>query len=314
MSLLDPSFAAVAKALAEQGLRAPSLLTAPIGEVRTAQDRIGAWMAQGSAALADERALKLPWGPGAEVAAMLYRPDGTPGAPVLVYLHGGGFSHGSLATWAPLARRIVRDSGVAVLLLDYSLAPEHPFPRALEETVGAAQGLRQMAGELGLDPERMALGGDSAGANLALAAAMSLRDQGFGALRFLLLFYGVYSSDLASASWQALGQGQYGLSVETMKKIWQGYTGHAVPAGDWRATPLDGDLAGLPPAWACVGTLDPLLDDSVNLQHRLQQAGAACQLRICEGLPHAFVRHVRHVPAVDAAVGEGAAALRRALS
>lgn len=311
---LDPAFAAVGAQLAAHGLRAPPLLTTPIGEVRQAQDRIGAFMAEGSVALADERMLDIALADGRRVRAALVRPATAQAVPVLIYLHGGGFSHGKLATWAPLARETVRGSGVAVLLLDYPLAPEHPYPQALDAVVGVARALAAHGSAWGLDPGRVALGGDSAGANLALAAAMQLRDQGWDALRFLLLFYGVYSSDLDSPSWQALGQGQYGLSVATMKKIWQGYTGQDVPAGDWRVTPLDGDMAGLPPAWACVGTLDPLLDDSLRLQRRLQQAGVPCALRICEGLPHAFVRHVRRVPSVDAALAEGVAALREALA
>ncbi len=311
---LDPAFAEVGRQLAEHGLRSPSLLSAPIAEVRLAQDRIGAFMAQGSVALPDERLLSLPLPSGGSVRAAFYRPQVPGNVPVLVYLHGGGFSHGALETWTPLARQLVRGSGAAVLLVDYALAPENPFPHALEDVVGAMHGVRSLKDALGIDPERLALGGDSAGANLALSAAMCLRDEGGPMPRFLLLFYGVYSADLASPSWQALGQGQFGLSVDTMKKIWLGYTGQEVPRGDWRITPLDGEFRGLPPAWACVGTLDPLLDDSLNLQRRLQAASVPCGLRICEGLPHAFVRHVARVPVVDAAIAEGSAALAQALA
>lgn len=311
---MDPDFAAVGQLLAAEGLRAPSMLTAPIAEVRAMQDRIGTFMARGSVPLRSERDVSLPLAQGRSVRATLYRPDGAALAPVLVYMHGGGFSQGTPPTWAPLARRVVRESGAAVLSLDYSLAPESPFPRALEEVTGAVRALPLLAAELGLDVDRVALGGDSAGANLALAAAMTLRDEGLASLRFLLLFYGVYSSDLTSASWQELGQGQYGLSVQTMRRIWLNYTGQEVPAGDWRVTPLEGDFRGLPPAWACVGTLDPLRDDNHQLQQRMHDAGGSCALRICSGLPHAFVRHVARVPAVDAAIDEGARALATAFA
>jgi acetyl esterase len=232
---------------------------------------------------------------------------------LLVYLHGGGFSQGSLPTWAPLARQVVRGSGAAVLSVDYPLAPEHPFPAALNAVVDVIEAVPRMADEWRVDAQALAIGGDSAGANLALAAAMALRAQDKARLRFLLLFYGVYSSDIGSPSWRALGQGQFGLSVDMMKEIWRYYTGQEQPAGDWRVTPLDGDFRGLPPSWACVGTLDPLLDDNLRLRDRFADAGGTCVLRICERLPHAFVRHVGRVPSVDAALAEGIAALRDAV-
>jgi acetyl esterase len=307
---LDADFAAKGRELVALGLKSPSLLEAPIAEIRAMQDRIGAFMATGSQALAHERAVHIPVEGGAGVAAQLVCPDAVAQPPLLVYLHGGGFSHGNVATWLPFARHMASRSGAAVLLIDYPLSPEHPYPNALDAVVAAVRALERSAPQWGVDGRRLAIGGDSAGANLALAAAMALRDGGFARLQRLLLFYGVYSAHVDSPSWQLLGQGQWGLSVQTMRRIWSLYAGHEQPQGDWRVTPLEGEFAGLPAAWACVGTLDPLLDDSRVLQQRYAHAGLACDLRICPGLPHAFVRHVRHVPLVDEVLDAAAQSLR----
>src|SRR5207244_7543369 len=171
---------------------------------------------------------------------------------------------------------------------------------------------REGAG-LGIDPTRLAVGGDSAGANLALAAALALRDAGERALGFMLLIYGCFSTDTESASWRRFGRGA-GLSQTQMRWIWETYLERPEQQSDWRAAPILANLASLPPAHLIVGNLDPLLDDSHRLAAGLKEAGVSTELKVYEGLNHGFIRYGRLIAAARRAVGDCAAALSKALS
>jgi acetyl esterase len=308
---VDPEVAAAQQLLQRSGLVVPDRTQAALDEVRAAQDRVGAFLGDGSVPLAQERDLSLP-GPHGQVPCRLYLPDGVARAPLLVYAHGGGFMQGSLASWDAVLREFVRQSGVAALSVDYKLAPDHRFPKAFEEMAAVARlAVREGAG-LGIDPNRLALGGDSAGANLALATAMALRDEGIGAVRLLLLIYGVYSTDSESPSWQRFGQGA-GLSQLQMRWIWETYLEDEAQRQDWRAAPILGRLAGLPRAHLVVGSLDPLLDDSRRLAASLEEAGVPHTLTVYGGLGHGFIRYGRLIAAARRAVGDCGAALRHGL-
>ena len=170
---------------------------------------------------------------------------------------------------------------------------------------------REGAG-LGIDPARLAIGGDSAGANLALAAAVASRDAGQRALGLMLLIYGCYSTDTESASWQRFGRGA-GLSQTQMRWIWETYLERSEQQSDWRAAPILAELAGLPPAHLIVGNLDPLLDDSHRLAASLKSAGVPCELTIYDGINHGFIRYGRLIATARRAIGDCARALRKAL-
>jgi acetyl esterase len=170
---------------------------------------------------------------------------------------------------------------------------------------------REGAG-FGIDPRRLAVGGDSAGANLALAAALALREAGERALSFMLLIYGCFSTDTESPSWRRFGRGA-GLSQTQMRWIWDTYLARPEQRQDWRAAPMLANLTGLPPAHLIVGNLDPLLDDSERLAARLKEAGVPCQLKVYKGLNHGFIRYGRLISAARRAVGDCAAALCKAL-
>jgi acetyl esterase len=309
---IDPELVAAGQLLQSRGLVAPDRTQAPLSEVRAAVDRIGAFLGEGSVALERERDLSLP-GPHGQVPCRLYLPDDVEKPPLLVYAHGGGFMQGSLPSWDALLRGLVRQSGVAALSVDYRLSPEHRFPVAFEEIVAMIRLAAREGARLGIDPTRLAVGGDSAGANLALAAALALRDAGEHALRFMLLIYGVYSTDTESASWQRFGRGA-GLSQTQMRWIWETYLERPDQQNDWRAAPMIAEPAGLPPAHLIVGSLDPLLDDSDRLAVRLRQAGVPCELTVYDGLNHGFIRYGRLVSSAGRAVGDGAAALRKAMA
>ena len=308
---IDPELIAAAKLLQDRGLVAPDRTQASLAEVRAATDRIGAFLGEGSVPLAGERDLALP-GPHGQVPCRLYLPDDADKPPLLIYAHGGGFMQGSLPSWDAMLRELVHQSGVAALSLDYKLSPEHRFPVAFEEMVAMIRLAAREGAGLGIDPTRLAVGGDSAGANLALAAALALRDAGDRSLGFLLLIYGCYSTDTESASWQRFGRGA-GLSQTQMRWIWETYLERPEQHSDWRAAPVLADPAGLPPAHLIVGSLDPLLDDSHLLAARLTEAGVPCQLTVYDGINHGFIRYGRLIATARRAIRDCATALHNAL-
>ena len=308
---IDPELVAAGRLLQSRGLVAPDRTQASLSEVRAAVDRIGAFLGEGSVPLAQERDLSLP-GPHGQVPCRLYLPDGVERPPLLVYAHGGGFVQGSLPSWDAMLRELVRRSSVAALSVDYRLAPEHHFPVAFDEIVAMIRLAAREGADLGIDPTRLAVGGDSAGANLALAAALALRNASERALGLMLLIYGCYSTDTEGASWQAFGRGA-GLSQTQMRWIWDTYLERPEQRSDWRAAPILADPAGLPPAYLIVGSLDPLLDDSKRLASRLKEAGVLCELTVYDGINHGFIRYGRLIATACRAIGDCAAALRNAL-
>jgi acetyl esterase len=309
---IDPELVAAGRLLAERGLVAPDRTQAPLSEVRAAQDRIGAFLGEGSVPLCDERDLSLP-GPHGQVPCRLYLPDDEARPPLLVYAHGGGFMQGSLASWDAMLREVVRQSGAAALSVDYKLSPEHRFPKGFEEMVAITRLMAREGAGLGIDPARIAVGGDSAGANLALGAAIALRDEGLATVRFMLLIYGVYSTDSESPSWVRFGQGA-GLSHTQMRWIWETYLEAPEQQQDWRAAPLLADLEQLPPAHLVVGNLDPLLDDSRRLSAALTAAGVVNRLEIYDGINHGFIRYGRLIGTARRALADAASALRQGLA
>ena len=270
---IDPELIAAGKLLQDKGFVVPDRTVAPLSEVRAAQERVGAFLGLDSVPLQSERDVILP-GPHGDLPCRFYYPEGVDKPACLVYLHGGGFMQGSLNSWDHFLRDLVRQSGVAVMSVDYRLSPEVKFPVAFDETVAMVRLMAKEGAAQGIDQSRLAVGGDSAGANLALAAALALRDAGEKILSFQLLLYGVYSTEVESPSWQRFGRGA-GLSQTQMRWIMETYLENPAQQQDWRAAPLLAELKGLPPAHLIVGSLDPLLDDSNKLAAKLKAAGSA---------------------------------------
>jgi acetyl esterase len=305
-----PDLVAVAAMVRAAGLSPPA--GADVAAVRDYLSRLNAFTGRTSIPLADERRVTMAAN-GRDVTCKLYWPDRADEPPLMFYCHGGGFRHGSLEDWDAPLRQLVRDSQVAVLSIGYALSPEHRFPTAFKEVVSVmrtviVQGLvdgRRTAG--------YAVGGDSAGANLALGAAIALRDAGVLALRHLMLLYGVYSKDLARPSWRRLGGfGGHGLSAESMATYWDSYL--ADGEDDWRVQPLHADLVGLPPIRLTVGDLDPLIDENVALAETLVAAGVETTLTILAGVSHGVVRFNEVAPVVREVLQAEADALRCAFT
>ncbi len=310
---IDPELAAAGALLRDRGLVSVNPATAPIGEARAALARVSTFLNEGSVPLDEERDLYIQ-APGRDILCRLYRPDGIARPPLLVYAHGGSFALGDLDGWDGALRALVRESDIAILHVDYRLAPEHRFPAAFDDMVAVIRHVARAGEALGIDPRRLAAGGDSAGANLALGAALALRDAGASPLRFLLLHYGAYSTDGDSQSWQRFGSSAYVLSRAQLDWVWSIYLTHPGQKNDWRVAPLLAPLVGLPPVHLAIGTHDPLLDDNDRLAAGLAAAGVPCRLVRYDGLVHGYIRYGRLVASVRRAIADSAAALRTGLA
>ena len=256
-------------------------------------------------------------GPHGAIPLRLYRPQGSTAAqrlPGLVYLHGGGWVIGDLDTHDVLCRELANHAGIAVVSVDYRLAPEHRFPAAVDDTIAALRWVQREAAALALDAQRLAIGGDSAGGNLAAVAAIAARDDAAGPpLAFQLLIYPATDQRQDSASHQALGDG-YLLTRDSL----QYYRGHYLPEaaqhGDWRASPLlQPDLARLPPALVLTAGYDPLRDEGLAYAQRLTEAGTRATQLCFERQIHGFITMGRVIAEANDAVRLCAAALRAAL-
>jgi acetyl esterase len=231
-----------------------------------------------------------------------------------VYLHGGGWVIGDLETHDVLCRQLAVAGHCAVLAVDYRLSPEAAFPAAVDDCLAALRWVQAQGHTLGIDPRAVAVGGDSAGGNLAAVVSLLLRDAGEPMPRLQLLIYPATDQRFVSASYQANGQG-YLLTAASM----QYYRGHYLPdAGqwtDWRASPLLAEShAGLPPALVLTAGYDPLRDEGRQYADRLSAAGVPAQVLCFERQIHGFITMSRVLDEAYAAVGLCGMALRRAFT
>jgi acetyl esterase/lipase len=222
-------------------------------------------------------------GPGGEIGLRMFVPPEVRGA--YLHLHGGGWKAGTNDMWDNHLEQLSRETGMAVVSVDYRLAPEHPFPAAIDDCVAAAQWLIERARpEFGAD--WLAIGGESAGAHLAASTLIRLRDAGQGgAFGAVSLMYGCF--DLSLTPSMRRGEGTPILDRKGVEALAAGFCGAADPR-DPRVSPLYADLSGLPPALFTVGTLDPLLDDTLFMYMRWLAAGNAAELAVYPGGVHAF--------------------------
>jgi acetyl esterase len=247
------------------------------------------------------------------VRLRVHRPSTARLLPALVYLHGGGWVFFSIDTHDRLMREIAARAGRVVIGVDYARAPEARFPVALEQTVAAWRWAEFNADALGLDAARIALGGDSAGANLVMAAALKLRDSGtlFGLQPdALLLNYGVFSDDDSSESFTRFDGPRYTLGRDEMKGFWQQYLRSDADRGDPLAMPLKADLHGLPRCGLVVPECDVLRDGNLAMAERLQAAGVPVALQRHAGATHSFLEAMSFSATADAALDQSCAWLR----
>ena len=240
-------------------------------------------------------------GPGGDLPVRVYRPQADAGAlPALVYCHGGGHVIGTLDTHDATARNLCNGAGCAVVSVDYRLAPEHKFPAAAEDAFAAVQWCAAHGSEIGIDPERIAVGGDSAGGNLAAVAALMARDAGGPVIRLQVLVYPVADYACDTESYRTYAEGYGMLEARSMRWFRDHYLRGEADRLDWRAAPLRAaDLSGLPPAIVLTAQCDVLHDEGEAYAQRLRAAGVEVEYRDCEGMIHGFFTMA---PAIDGAV------------
>jgi len=255
-------------------------------------------------------------GPAGDIPLRLYRPLGSAAAdvlPVLVYLHGGGFVIGDLDTHDTLCRELANGSGCAVVAVDYRMGPECRFPAAVDDCVAATRWVHANAAEFKLDAGRMAVGGDSAGGNLAAVVALALRDAGGPALRFQLLIYPGTDQRRGTLSHITSGQG-FLLTRDTITYFHDHYIDQPHHDLDWRASPLlHKDHRNLPPAFVLTAGFDPLRDEGMAYAQQLTEAGTRTTLVDFPRQIHGFITMGRVIDEANAAVQLCASQLRAAL-
>ena len=254
-------------------------------------------------------------GAAGPIGARLYTPAGAPAVgPGLIYYHGGGFVIGDLETHDGLCRRLAEASGVRIIAIDYRLAPENKFPAPHDDALAAANWVFDHAAEIGFDPAHVAVGGDSAGGNLAASTAIALRDQGRHRLAFQLLLYPVVQFTGETESMRKLADG-YFLTKKGMDWFTQCLFGQGGNAADPRAgVLLNPDLSRLPPALVVTAGFDPLKDEGRAYADKLKAAGVTVEHREYDGFIHGFYNMAGVSSAVPPVIEATAQALKAALT
>jgi acetyl esterase/lipase len=244
-------------------------------------------------------------GPAGEFAVRIYHPhgsiDGSGPLPIVLFFHGGGWVIGSIGSYDAMCRRLCNASGCIFISVDYRLAPEHKYPAAVQDCLAATVWAARHAGELGGDPQRIAVCGDSAGGNLAAVVALLARDQGAPPIAHQALIYPItdYMPEFDSGS--RLGSG-YFLTRETIAWFWKLYLNDESEGEHTDVSPLRaGDFTGLPPATVLVAEYDPLIDEGLAYADRLEAAGVPVVRIVSDGQIHGFLRRL---DTFDAAASE----------
>jgi len=311
MPELDPEMAAILEMLAEKNL--PPYPTMSAAEARAASVERQRFWNEDAPELASVRDLELP-GPRGARRLRLYdpAPERTP-KPGVLFLHGGGFVVCGIETHDGICRRLARASGLTIASLDYGLAPEHPFPEPIDDAVAGFAWLHEQAQGLGLDPQRLGVAGDSAGASLALNVAFDARDRGRPGPKAAALVYGTFDTRLDTASHKAFGNGDHFLTTESMRWFLDHYLPEPWMWRDPRAKLVDADLGRLPPLYVSIAELDPLKDDGLLFLERLEATDTEVERHLWHGVTHGCLPMSRMLTKADRFITEIATFLERRL-
>jgi acetyl esterase/lipase len=265
---------------------APTLGTVSVPETRAAFDGIAAFGGP-PVQIARIEDRKIP-GPAGEIPIRIYMPEGKAPLPVIVFYHGGGWVIGTLDTHDPICRHLAKQASAVVVSVDYRLAPEHKFPAGPEDCYAATAWVAAHAAEIGADSSRLAVGGDSAGGNLAAVVSLMARDRGKPKIRLQILIYPVTDHAYETASYRENAKGLL-LEKDSMVWFWNHYLASASDGANSYASPLRAkDLNGLPPAIVVTAEFDPLRDEGEAYAKRLEAAGVAVKMKRYGGVIHGF--------------------------
>ncbi len=308
-SLLTPAMRGVLERMARAAR--PPFHTLTPDAARAAYEKGAGVLELPAAPLARIDDFTIPARDGAPLPARLYAPTTGQTLPLLLYLHGGGFTVGSIRTHDVLCRELARLAGCMVVSLDYRLAPAHRFPTAVHDAQDALRWLAAHGTTLGADTARLAVGGDSAGGTLAAVCAITARDEGLP-LALQLLFY---PGTTAHADTPSHARFADGLLLDAASIAW--FFDQYIPdRGDrehWWFAPLNADdLEGVAPAWLGLAELDPLVDEGVAYADRLRAARVPVELEIYRGVTHEFIKLGRAIPEARQAHADAALALIQA--
>ncbi|MDT7658274.1 MAG: acetyl esterase [Pseudonocardiales bacterium] len=305
---VHPEAQGLLDALAEAGLPATEEMTVPNARAATA----GFLALQGEPVeVASVQDRTVP-GPAGEIPVRVYTPAGEGPFPVVVYFHGGGWVIGDLEVVDQPCRQLASAAGAIVVSVDYRLAPEHRYPAAFDDSYAATVWVGAHAAEIGGDPARLAVAGDSAGGNLAAAVALAARDRGGPELAAQLLIYPVTDFNFGTASYQDNREG-YLLTKGSMQWFWAHYLGAQDLDKDPYACPLRADsLVGLPPAYVATSEYDPLRDEGEAYARRLEEAGVAVTAKRFDGMLHGFFWMLAAVPSAAGVLDDMVGVLRKA--
>lgn len=290
---LDPEIREFVRRMSERWRQHPPMSGASFPEQRAIAEKVREVWTRGGPEMARTTEIQVPVGDGS-VRIRVLDPAGAGPKPALVYLHGGGWTIFSIDTHDRLMREYAGRAGIAVVAVDYTLSPEVRFPRAIDETLAVVNWLREHGPEVGIDPARIAVGGDSAGAAMTVAVCMSLRDAGQGdAVSAMLLNYGAFDAACDTDSYERYGNGGYMWDTGEMAAFWHNYLADfEAESRNPLACPIHADVSGLPPAFMCIPECDVMLDESLEMAGRLRRAGVFTQSVVYPGATHSFLEAV----------------------
>jgi len=285
---LDPDIRCFIHTLTAAVAQHPDFSSAPYPQVRRWMEEARAPWRQGGPAMLETRELTVPTRHG-PVRARVHRPASGI-LPGLVYLHGGGWTLFSIDTHDRVMREYASRAGCCVIGVDYALGPEQKYPVPLEQVVDVLNWLVEQGQALGIDTGRLAIGGDSAGANLSVAACILRRDQAsVPPLLAMLLNYGAFGARCSADACRRYGGPEYMLGCEELSQYWRNYMRSDEDAQDPLVCPLLAELAGLPPAFLAIAECDVLAEQNIEMAARLQSAGVPTRSVVYPGASHSFI-------------------------
>lgn len=310
---LDPEIRQFVTEISAGFARVPSFDRLPHAEMRRVAEEIRAPWRQGGPRMHNTVERSIPVQGGA-IRIRVYDP-GPPGVkPTLIYLHGGGWTLFSLDTHDRVMREYAARASIVVVGVDYPLSPEVKFPTALEQITDVVRWLGARGRELDVDASRLAIGGDSAGGNLAIATCLKLRDAGEpDRIKAMLLNYGGFDTICSDESARRFGGEGFMLTRDEMNTFWGNYTRGPQDANDPLAAPLRARLDGLPPAFLTIPECDILTEQSHAMAQKLRDAGNAVRAEVYVGATHSFLEAVSVAAVADRALADGAHWLRATL-